>query len=569
MGKHPSFLSSPTPEKIRYVRQRLVVVVMVFALAYIVLLVRIANVAIFHHKVETRTSAAEGVPLYKRANIVDRNGTLLAVNLTTASLYADPKALLDPEEAVEKLRKVFPEINPEKLKAQLVSEKRFVWIKRNLTPLEQHAVNRLGIPGVYFQRAESRVYPHGNLLAHVLGFTGIDGHGLSGIEKTFDDMLSGKGQQTSEEIMEPLRLSIDVRVQDVLHQALSEAKEQFKAIAAGGIILDVHTGEVVGMVSLPDFDPHNPADAKDDERFNRMTLGVYEMGSTFKAFNMALGFETGKITMSSSYDVSHPIHIARFLIKDFHPVNGYMTVPEIFIHSSNIGSVHIVEEIGQEAQRNFIDKLGLLRGLSIELPEKALPLYPDKWSRISSMTISYGHGIAVTPAHVVQAVASLVNGGNLYPATLLAGRDAVGVEVPQVLKKETSDKLRKLMRLAVVYGTGNKANASGYLVGGKTGTADKPTKGSYGNKQSVISSFIGSFPMHQPKYVILVMVDEPKRSKEFPFVTGGVVAAPIVGKVVEQIAPILGIPPVDDSDEDIKREFWYQNEPTKSEVAVR
>jgi len=568
MSRHPSFSHSP-PEKIRYVRQRLVAVVIVFALAYVVLLVRIANVAVFHHKVESQSNAVERASPYKRANIIDRNGTLLAVNLTTASLYADPKALLDVDEAIEKLRKLFPEINAEKLRAQLVSNKRFVWIKRNLTPLEQRAINRLGIPGMYFQRAESRVYPHGNLLAHVLGFTGIDGHGLSGVEKTFDDMLSGKGKKNSEEIMEPLRLSIDIRVQDVLHQALAEAKEKFKALAAGGIVLDVRNGEVLGMVSLPDFDPHNPADAKDEERFNRITLGVYEMGSTFKAFNMALGFETGKISMSSSYDVSRPIHIARFFIKDFHPVNGYMTVPEIFIHSSNIGSVHIVEDIGQEAQRHFIQQLGLLGALSIELPEKALPLYPDKWSRISSMTISYGHGIAVTPAHVVQSLAALVNGGKLYPATLLAGRDSVGIEVPRVLRKETSDKIRKLMRLAVVYGTGSKADVKGYLVGGKTGTADKPTKGTYGNKRSVISSFIGSFPMHQPQYVILVMVDEPKRNKEFPFVTGGVVAAPVVGKVIEQISPILGVMPVDDSDEEIKREFWYQNEPPKAELAVR
>lgn len=564
-------VSSPiredTVRKRRYVRQRLILVMVVFTIGYLAIILRISNVALSHHRLDIRSDIGEEAPSYRRASIVDRNGTLLAVNLTTASLYADPKSLLDPQDAVIKLKKVFPELDTTKLKANLISDKRFVWIKRNLTPADQHAVNRLGIPGLYFQRGESRVYPHGNLFSHILGFTGIDGHGLSGVEKEFDNELRGNRGET-EESMEPLKLSVDVRVQDVLHQTLSESMEKFKAIAAGGIILDAHTGEVIAMVSLPDFDPHNPAEASDNQRFNRMTLGVYEMGSTFKAFNMAVAFEQNKITMNSSYDVSHPIRISRFTIKDFHPVNGSMTVPEIFIHSSNIGSVHIAMDVGLEAQRAFIEKLGLLKGLAIELPERAFPLYPDKWSKISSMTISYGHGIAVTPTHVVQAVGALVNGGKLYPATLLANKSLLASEVQQVLTKDTSDKLRKLMRFAVVYGTGSKANTSGYLVGGKTGTADKPTRGNYGDKRSVISSFVGSFPMHQPKYVIVVLVDEPKRSKEFPFVTGGVVAAPIVGQVVEQIAPILGITPVDDSNEEIKQEFWYKNDP-KAEVASR
>jgi cell division protein FtsI (penicillin-binding protein 3) len=552
----------------RNLRQRLVLVMVVFMVGYAAVVIRIASVALAHHKLDLQEgSAAEETSPYRRASIIDRNGTLLAVNLTTASLYADPKALLDPQEAVDKLKEVFPEIDPVKLKANLLSEKRFVWIKRNLTPSEQHDVNALGIPGLYFQRGESRVYPHGNLLSHVLGFTGIDGRGLSGIEKEFDDQLRGKGQEITEEFIQPLKLSIDVRVQDVMHQALLDSMHKFKAIGAGGIILDVQTGEVVAMVSLPDFDPHNPAEATDMQRFNRMTLGVYEMGSTFKAFNMAVGFDNGKITMNSAYDVSHPIQISRFFIKDFHPVNGFMTVPEIFIHSSNIGSVHIALDVGQEPQRAFLNRLGLLRKLDIELPEKTMPLYPDKWSKISSMTISYGHGIAVTPMHVVQALAAVVNGGKLYPATLRSDRNMSGFEADQVMKKETSDNLRKLMRFVVAHGTGSKANVDGYLVGGKTGTADKPIRGNYGDKTAVISSFIGSFPMHQPKYVIFVMVDEPKRSKEFPFVTGGVVAAPIVGQVVEQIAPILGISPVDSSNEEIKREFWYKNEPDKADIA--
>ncbi len=559
LGKKKQHLPS------KNLQQRLTVIMALLTVGFVIILFRLLNVALSHQSV-TKADSEESqvINSYSRKSIVDANGTLLAVNLTTASLYADPKMLLDIDEVIKSLKAIFPSLDKEKLKLALTSSKRFVWIKRNLTPLEQEKVNQAGIPGLYFKDDESRIYPHGNLVSHILGFTNVDWHGIAGVEKYFDDFLINKDNLVGKD-KDQLNLSIDVRVQDVLYQALLAAKEKYKAEAAGGIVMDVNSGQIVAMVSLPDFDPHNPGKASDSSKFNRMTLGVYEMGSTFKALNMALAFDANKINMDNTYDVSEPIRIAKFKIKDYHPFKGRLSVPEIFIESSNIGSVHIVEEVGEKGQKEFLEKMGMLKATEIELPEKSRTLYPKEWSKISMMTISYGHGIAVTPVHVVQAVAALVNGGKFYPATLLKTDMR---RYKQVVRKETSDKLRKLMRYVVAYGTGKNANVEGYLVGGKTGSADKPTNGGYGNKNSIISSFVGAFPMNDPKYVVFAMVDDPKRSKADPFVTGGVVAAPIVGSVIEQIAPILEVSPVDPNDDKIRREFWYDNEAGKKHASL-
>ncbi len=547
----------------RHIQQRLLLVITLFVIAYFIIIVRLIDVALSHQEVESSYDFNNNFPQrYMRASIVDANGTILAVNLTTASLYADPKTLIDINDALHKLKTVFKDIDTKKLKEELNTDKRFVWIRRNLTPVEQDQVNALGIPGFYFKKDETRVYPQGNLLSHILGFTNIDWQGISGVEKQFDKILNNN-RPLKPESEDQLKLAIDVRVQDILYRELMKGKQLFKAIAAGGIILDAHTGKVIAMVSLPDFDPHNPGIASDDSKFNRMTLGVYEMGSTFKTINMAMAFESGKVTMKDSYDVSHPLHIAKFNIKDYHPHNGKMSVPQIFINSSNIGSALIALDVGGDYQRAFLDKLKMFKPTNIEVPEKSRTLYPRQWSKISSMTISYGHGIAVTPIHVVQAIASLINGGKWHDATLLA-ENANNKKTIQIVRKQTSDNIRKLMRYVVEYGTGTKANVEGYLVGGKTGSADKATHGGYGDKKAIISSFVGAFPMNDPKYVVYAMVDEPKRSKEMPFVTGGMVAAPVVARIIEQIAPILGVMPVDPDDEKIRKEFWYDNEAEKN-----
>jgi len=541
----------------RVLFQRLYVVMTCFALGFLILAGRLADISILiarpgsEEAEGTKSKGTGEASLVRRAEIVDRNGVLLAVNLPTASLYVNPSMILDPAEDAKKIAALFPNLNAKTLKAELSSSKSFVWIKRNLTPTEQQLANNLGIPGLVFEQEERRVYPQGNLFSHTLGYVDIDGNGIAGVEKTFDDYLKIQAHTNGE----PLRLSLDVRAQDVLHDSLAQGMERFKAKAASGIIMDVNTAQVIAMVSLPDFDPHYPGEASADAKFNRLTLGVYEMGSTFKTFNMALGLQSGKATMESKYDVTDPIRAGRFRIKDYHSHKGFFSFPEVYIHSSNIGSVKIAMDAGEGVQQQFLKSMGVLDPLTIELPETTRPLFPAKWSKVSSMTISYGHGIAVTPVHVVTGTSALLNGGTFHPATVLLNPEPV--EGKRVVEKKVSDNIRKLMRYAVKYGTGGKADVPHYLVGGKTGSADKPSSGHY-NERALISSFIGAFPMQQPKYVVFVMLDEPKgNASTGGFATGGAVAAPVAADVISRIGPLLGVKPVDENDYEIKREFWY------------
>jgi len=320
---------------------------------------------------------------------------------------------------------------------------------------------------------------------------------------------------------------------------------------------------------MPDFNLNNPGDADHDAKFNRATYGVYEMGSTFKVFNMALGFEKNNLKLKDIFDVSEPIKVARFTIRDYHQKKKELTASEVFMFSSNIASVQIAVDAGEEAQREFLGRLGLLDELEIEIPEKSEPLYPDNWGKVSAVTISYGHGIAVTPMHVASATAALVNGGVLNPVTLLKkSRFSFLNSGVRVVQEDTSDKIRKIMRLAVKHGTGKNSDVEGYLVGGKTGSADKPKEGKYNTKVN-ISSFVSAFPMNEPKYVVLVMMDEPVgNAKTGGFTTGGMVAAPVAGEVIKRIAPILGVTPVDENDYEIQKEFWYDNERDKQQVAI-
>ncbi len=528
-------------------RTRLLVGSTLMTAAFLIIGLRLVDVTVFSdtspsHQTATRT--VETVKRMERADIVDRNGVLLATNLTTASLYANPEKIPDPQGAARALVNVLPELSEAEVALQLSAEKEFVWLSRNLTPRQQFEVNRLGFPGFDFRHEQRRVYPQGRLGAHVVGFTSIDNDGLAGIEKSFDDALTNRA--------EPVALSIDVRVQQIMRRELSVQIEKFKAIGGSGIVLDVRTGEIVSLVSLPDFDPNEANKVSDDERFNRTTLGVYELGSIFKIFNHAIALETGAARLNSHYDARKPIRVARFRISDFHPENRWLTVPEIFMYSSNIGSAKMAIDIGSTAQRKFLTELGMLRRSSVELPEQARPIYPATWREINTMTISYGHGIAVSPLHAASAVAAVINGGVLYPATLIRRGDTPP-EGKRVFSPQTSEKMRRLLRLVVENGTGRNAGSPGYLVGGKTGTAEKQVGGRY-KRDALISSFIGVFPMNAPRYVVMVHLDEPKGIKEtHGFATGGWTAAPVVGRVVSQIAPLFGIAPVDESSPAIRR----------------
>lgn len=540
-GAAPRKLDGVRKHALETGRNRLLVTAVVLSMTFAAVVVRLVDLMVTNGGFEPLTAQANpdnGQPT-GRANILDRNGLILATSLPTVSLYADPQAILDADDAAEKISTVLPGLNRAETLVKLGSQSRFVWLARNLTPRQHYQINRLGIPGVAFLRGERRVYPHGHLAAHVLGLTDVDGRGVAGIERYFDHTLRAGG--------EALRLSLDLRVQAILHEELTAAVNEFKAIGATGVVLDVNNGEVVAMVSLPDFDPNAPGQIRGDAGFNRATKGVYEMGSTFKLFTAAMALDSGAVNLDGGYDASKPIRVARFTISDYHAKNRWLSVPEIILHSSNIGAAKMAMDVGTLGQREYLDRFGLLKPASVELPEIGSPLTPPRWREINTMTISYGHGIAVSPLQLVDGIAALVNGGlRRTPSLLFQGRRHVDGE--RVVSKRTSEQMRGLMRLVVTGGTGRKAEAPGYLIGGKTGTADKLTNGGYVSGAK-ISSFVGAFPINDPRYVVLALVDEPKGNKRtFNYATGGWVAAPVVGQVVERMAPMVGIAPNPDAD---------------------
>jgi cell division protein FtsI (penicillin-binding protein 3) len=537
-------------------RSRLFFTSVIFACVFAAVALRIVEVVVLEggsaqsHMPRFRIPAP---PLPARADIVDRNGKLLAATLDSPSLYANPRQVLDPSEATRKLVHAFPNLKSEEVSAKLTSGKSFVYIKRHLVPRDQYEINQLGIPGLQFQHEERRVYPDGTLTSHVVGYTGIDNSGFAGIERGLDDMLKGRS--------DPLQLSLDLRIQYVLREELQRVIDDFTAKGAAGLIMDVNTGEVLSMVSLPDFDPNHPG-APDpnhpalsfaDRMFNRNTLGVYELGSIFKIFTVAMALDYGTSTLSSTYDATHPINIGRFTIGDYHGKHRVLSVPEILMYSSNIGAAKMAMAAGGQRQREFLSRLGLLKAPKIEILEIGSPHFPGKWRDVNVMTIAFGHGISVTPLSFASAAAALVNGGILRQATLL--KQSLGDAPPgqQVISPKTSEQMRKLMRLVVEHGTGTQAAAPGYVVGGKTGTADK-VSGRHYAEMKLLSSFVGVFPINDPKYLILTMVDEPHPNKEsHGYATAGWTVAPVTSRVIQRIAPLLGVVPVDESSPEIQR----------------
>ena len=485
----------------------------------------------------------------QRGPITDRNGEILAVSLPVTALYANQREIQDPAGTARRLARILPQLDEERVTARLTGDRQFAYIARSLTPREQQAVNSLGVPGLYFEQAERRAYPQGRAAAHILGGVDVDGNGIAGVEKYFDERL--RGLRTS-----PLRLSIDVRVQLALRDAVQRAMTDFNGIGGTGILMDVQTGEVIGMISLPDFDLSDPVSREDrpmtreeqgnNPRFNRLTVGVYEPGSTFKLFTAAAALELGVMNVWNGYDASRPIRIGRHEINDFRGKNRWLALPEIIAYSSNLASAHMAVAIGTQRHREFMVRLQMGSRLQIELPEVALPLIPrpQDWREINTMTIGFGHGISVTPLHVVNATAALANGGILRQPTLLARPPGEVIEGTRVISERTSETMRRLMRAAVTEGSAKGADIPGYFVGGKTGTAQKtgPRGGYLENKR--IAAFVGAFPMHAPRYAIYVMVDEPKpNARSHGFATAGWVAAPAAGMVIRSVAPILGMMP--------------------------
>ena len=481
-----------------------------------------------------------------RPDIVDRNGEVLATDIKTASLFAEPRRIVDADEAIEKLSTVLPDIDAEQTYHKLKSGTGFVWLKRQLTPRQQSAIMQLGIPGIGFRTEKRRFYPGGATASHILGLTNIDNKGIAGLEKYIDDQgladLQASGLAVADDL-KPVKLSIDIRVQHIVHDELARSMEKYHAIAAGAVILSVKTGEVLAMASLPDFDPNNPVNALDKDRLNRMSAGVFEMGSTIKSFTTAMALDSGKVTLASTFDATRPITIGRQTIRDFHGKGRVLSVPEVFIYSSNIGSAREADVVGIEGHREFLKRLGLLDRLQTELPEVARPTEPKVWKKVHSITIAFGHGMSTTPLQTAVGAAALMNGGRLMPPTFLPRTEEQAAALAtQVLNPQTSEDMRYLYRLNAEKGSGKKAEVPGYRVGGKTGTAEKVVNGRYSSDKR-FNAFLAAFPMDDPQYVVLTIIDEPKPEKPGMGATAGSNAAPTVANIIRRAAPLLGVKP--------------------------
>ncbi|MCB8837867.1 penicillin-binding protein 2 [Aurantimonas sp. VKM B-3413] len=484
-----------------------------------------------------------------RPDIVDRNGQVLATDIKTASLFAEPRRIIDPDEASELLLSVLPEMDPKWLYKRLSSKAGFTWLRRELTPGQQQQILDLGIPGIGFRTEKRRFYPGGNTASFIVGHVNVDNQGTAGMEKYIDDndgylALQKAGLAVSADL-KPVKLSLDLRVQHIVRDEIEAAMTRYDAKAAGGVILDVNTGEVLAMSSVPDYDPNDPAQALDKDRLNRMSAGLFEMGSTFKTFTTAMALDSGKVKLSDSFDATKPLHIGGFTIHDFHAKRRMLSVPEVFIYSSNVGSAHEAMAVGIPGHQAFLTKLGLLSRMQTELPEVATPTQPKEWKLINSMTIAFGHGVSTTPLQTAVAAAALMNGGRLIEPTFLPRTEEEADKVAQqVVSKQTSDEMRYLFRLNVAdqRGSGNRADVPGYKVGGKTGTANKVVNGRYSDTKK-FNAFLAAFPTDHPRYVVLVVIDEPHPEKGQHYATAGMNAAPTVGNIIRRTAALLGVKP--------------------------
>ena len=482
-----------------------------------------------------------------RPDILDRNGEILATDLRSVSLFAEPRKVIDADEAVELLSSVLPELGNEATRHKLASNAGFVWLKRELSPSIQRQIHDLGLPGIGFLVEKKRFYPGGNVAGHILGAVNVDNQGIAGIEKTID------GQGLSElhalgfaqtRNLEPVRLSIDLRVQHIVRDEILRAVDRYQALFGVGIVLDVETGEVIAMTSVPDYDPNDPVQALEKDRMNRATAGVFELGSVFKMFTLAAALDSGVATMHSTVDASRPLHLGRFTIKDFHGKGRVLSFPEVFIYSSNIGTGRLALALGPKLLPAYFERFGFLGRLKTDLPEVGAPLAPRQWKDVTLVTTSFGHGISVSPLTAVAAGAALVNGGKLIPPTFFPrDKETADRLATQVVSPATSDAMRVMFRMNAEKGSGRNAEVKGYRVGGKTGTAEKVVNGRYSSDKNR-NSFLAAFPMEKPRYIVFVMLDEPKPDRfKGGGRTAGANAAPTVANIIRRSAAMLGVEP--------------------------
>jgi cell division protein FtsI (penicillin-binding protein 3) len=549
MNAPTAALVAPRPERLRLVgqrrrilslmHQRLMLGMLVYAGVVALIALRILYLAAFGDHAGSRPGVTAYVP--ERGDIVDRDGQPLARTIDAWSIGLHPdKVIGDKLQLARKLAQLMPEKSEAEYFAMLRSGKNFFYLRRRAAPDLVEAVNALGEPGIALDREPERLYPQTYLAAHVIGFTNIDGHGAYGAERAFDKQLSDPALRG-----QPVQLSISMTVQQALEHELQDAMTHFSAIGAAGVVMDVHTGEVLAMTSLPAMNPNAPGKITPDQMFNRATLGVYELGSTFKPFTLAMAMDSGVVTgPGQMYNCPDALPAYGHIIHDTHPFGRRCSVAEIMMESSNIGMAQMADQVGTARQKAFLKKMGFLDRVEIELKERGRALTPSTWGPFETMTVGFGQGIAVAPLQLAMGYATLFDGGIYHPPTILK----IGPNHPlpagrRVFTADTSYRMRSLLRLVVMKGTGKNANAPGYRVGGKTGTAQKVINGRYSQTIN-ITSFAGVFPMDDPRYVIVVMLDEPKATKEtYGFTTAGWNVAPVVGKTISRIAPMLGVAP--------------------------
>ncbi|MDR0406507.1 MAG: penicillin-binding protein 2 [Holosporales bacterium] len=534
----------PLRQSIEKCRQRIVFGMGLFVLLASIIITRLFQVMVIEENLETPSHSLEAPLLrFSRADIIDRRGVLIATSLPTVSVYANPRELLDPIGDAQLLAKTLSEVNLKELMRRFASKKGFVWVKHHITPTEQKKVLRLGIPGVYFQKTERRVYPDGNLFAHIVGLTDIDNRGIAGAEKAFDSALSSSP--------EPVSLAVDSVLQYAVREILLDGIQEFSAIGAAGVVMDLKTGEILSLVSLPDFDPNRIKIASPQAIFNRVTCAVFEPGSAAKVLNTALALASGKITVNTRFDTRESLRVGRFTIHDYYGKERSLTVAEILKYSSNIGSAKMALEMGPTVQRAFFAKLGLLSLLPFELCEIQAPLYPKQWREINTITISYGHGIAFNPLQFAAAIGGIINEGVYHAPTILKTDISSAGSGRRVIPEDVSRQVRTLMRLVVTEGTSRKAEVKEYLVLGKTGSAEKVRTGRKEYKKDAnICTFVGAFPFSAPRYLIYVLLDEPKATKNtFGHASAGWNAAVVAARVIERVGPVLGLPPIKTSEE--------------------
>lgn len=539
-------LGGQREQSVALVHFRLMVVMLMFVGISSVIGLRLAYLTVFSDP-STADNAANGL-IPPRANLVDRNGVVLAGTIDAWKIGVHPQKIIGDRDAIAaKLARLMPNRSEAQYRAILHSNRTFFYLKHEALPALVQKVNAIGEPGIVFEREPRRYYPQGSLAAHVIGWTDQDGKAVSGMELAMNDRLSDSAR-----LDQPVALSIDSRVQAAMEAELNAAITTYRAIGATGIVLDVHTGEIIAMASLPEFDPNAPSRAPVENLASKVTLNVYELGSTFKMITAANAIESGVIhSMTQRWDATAPLRIGRFTIKDDHPTRRWLNLPEWIAHSSNIATARVADELGPQRTVAMFRKLGFDKPVDIELGARGMPLWPKYWARVTTMTVAYGHGIAVTPLHLANAYAALINGGIWRPATLVR-RDADHIPGGRrVISPETSARMRQLMRLVATNGTARKANVPGFRVGGKTGTAEKPYQGGY-KRNALVSTFAGVFPMDAPRYVVIAMLDEPHGTAETGgYATAGQVAAPSVGRIIGRIGPLLGVIPDETRDVDM------------------